>query len=72
MTDVNRGQVAAFESCRAKLKRRHGGRWNVVLCDGHVENQRVGELFDVQREEVTRRWNRDHLPHPEWVQGWIR
>ena len=72
MTDVNRGQVAAFESCRGKLKGRHGGRWNVVLCDGHVENQRVGELFDVRREEVTRRWNRDHLPHPEWVQGWIR
>jgi len=72
MKDVNRGQVVAFESCRAKLKRRHGGRWNVVFCDGHVENLRVAELFDVRRDEVTRRWNRDNLPHRDMVQGWVR
>jgi len=72
MQDMNRGQVAAFELCRAKLQQRHGGRWNAVLVDGHVEDQRVGTWFDVRREEVTRRWNRDHLPHPERVQGWIR
>lgn len=64
--------VALYEPVRPKLKRRHGGRWNVLFCDGHVENLSVAELFDVRRDEVLRRWNRDNLPHREEVQEWLR
>lgn len=60
--------AASSEPLRAllpKVQRRHGGRWNVVFCDGHVETLRSGALFDVRRGEVARRWNRDNLPHAE-------
>ncbi|MHB8521687.1 MAG: prepilin-type N-terminal cleavage/methylation domain-containing protein [Limisphaerales bacterium] len=42
---------------------RHGGRWNIAFCDGHVENLRAKDLFDTSRSEQMRRWNRDHEPH---------
>jgi prepilin-type processing-associated H-X9-DG protein/prepilin-type N-terminal cleavage/methylation domain-containing protein len=63
--------VALYEPIRLKLKRRHGGRWNVLFCDGHVENLSVAELFDVRRDEVLRRWNRDNQPHREEAQDWL-
>ncbi len=72
------GVAYGYNSCGAadlylaRLKRRHGGRWNVLFCDGHVENLSVAESFDVRRDEVLRRWNRDDLPHREDVQDWIR
>jgi prepilin-type processing-associated H-X9-DG protein len=46
---------------------RHGGRWNVGFCDGHVENLRTRNLFDFSNPDVARRWNSDHQPHN---QGW--
>ena len=67
MNDVNRGQVALFEACRLKIRRRHSGRWNVIFCDGHIENLRAKPLFDVRCDEVLKRWNRDNLPHRETV-----
>lgn len=69
LRDLNPGQAGAFRACIPKIRRRHGGRWNVVCCDGHVEHLRVQALFDVRRDEVARRWNRDNLPHPEFVRG---
>lgn len=45
-------------------KRRHNGGANVLFTDGHVaiqKNERLVENTDANR----RRWNFDHLPHPE-------
>jgi prepilin-type processing-associated H-X9-DG protein len=49
-------------------RQRHGGRWNVSFCDGHVENMRMTGLFNVGDPAVAMRWNNDHQPH---IQGWI-
>jgi prepilin-type N-terminal cleavage/methylation domain-containing protein/prepilin-type processing-associated H-X9-DG protein len=49
------------------IKARHGGDWNVLFADGHVESSGLKELFNFRDEQVLRRWNRDHLPHPERV-----
>lgn len=57
---------SGMESVRT---RRHGGRWNVGFCDGHVENLRTKGLFDFNNPDVARRWNSDHQPHNEqWHQ----
>jgi prepilin-type processing-associated H-X9-DG protein len=49
----------------ALIQRRHQGCWNTVFCDGHVENLKTKELFDVRKDQVSRRWNNDNLPHQE-------
>jgi prepilin-type N-terminal cleavage/methylation domain-containing protein/prepilin-type processing-associated H-X9-DG protein len=46
-------------------RRRHGGRWNLEFCDGHVENLASQALLDRRRSEQRQRWNRDHQPHFE-------
>lgn len=46
---------------------RHGGRWNVGFCDGHVENLRAVDLFDFSNPTVARRWDSDNQPHNK---GW--
>jgi prepilin-type N-terminal cleavage/methylation domain-containing protein/prepilin-type processing-associated H-X9-DG protein len=51
---------------RAILKR-HGARWNMAFCDGHVENLRNVDLFNLSNSVVACRWNKDHQPHNE---GW--
>jgi prepilin-type N-terminal cleavage/methylation domain-containing protein/prepilin-type processing-associated H-X9-DG protein len=48
------------------MKQRHGGRWNVGFCDGHIENLRPNDLFSVSNSVVAQRWNIDHQPHNEW------
>ena len=50
---------------RALNRRRHGGQFNMVLCDGHAEGLKLPSLFDVRRDDVLRRWNRDNQPHRE-------
>ena len=47
---------------------RHGGKWNVSFCDGHVESLAPRALWGLNNPSVARRWNRDHLPHvgPGW------
>jgi len=47
------------------ITRRHVGRWNVVFCDGHVEDLTTKQLFDLRQENICQRWNRDNLPHKE-------
>ena len=47
------------------IKRRHGGRWQILFCDEHVERMRTTHLFDIRQDEVRKRWNRDNAPHPE-------
>lgn len=51
------------------MAQRHGGRWNVGFCDGHVENLRTKDLFGFSNPNVARRWSSDHQPHNEqWHQ----
>jgi prepilin-type processing-associated H-X9-DG protein/prepilin-type N-terminal cleavage/methylation domain-containing protein len=58
-------------SARGILKR-HGGRFNVSFCDGHVENLRVQQLFDLRQDAVLKRWNIDNLPHRELVPSYLQ
>ena len=41
---------------------RHGGRYNVAFCDGHVEGIPRDNLFQTN-DVALQRWNNDHLPH---------
>ncbi len=50
--------------------RRHGGRWNVLFCDGHVRDYTTKGLFSIRNAQS---WNRDHQAHadlipPSWTQ----
>jgi prepilin-type N-terminal cleavage/methylation domain-containing protein/prepilin-type processing-associated H-X9-DG protein len=49
----------------AATNKRHGGRWNALFCDGHVQTKNTKALYDVHDPEVLRHWNRDDQPHPE-------
>ena len=67
--EVIRGKPADGNDNTINLTaRRHGARWNVSFCDGHVENLRAGDLFDFSNAMVARRWNSDHQPHNV---GWV-
>ena len=50
------------------MRQRHGGRWNIGFCDGHVESLRTGDLFSLSNSVVAARWNNDHQSHN---QGWF-
>jgi prepilin-type N-terminal cleavage/methylation domain-containing protein/prepilin-type processing-associated H-X9-DG protein len=51
----------------ARLTRqRHGGRSNMVFCDGHVETLRMEDLV-LREDRILKRWNRDNLPHRELI-----
>jgi prepilin-type N-terminal cleavage/methylation domain-containing protein len=47
---------------RAMLQR-HGGHWQEVFCDGHVENGSWKVFFDFSNDETSKIWNRDNQPH---------
>lgn len=44
-------------------KKRHGGKYNTVFCDGHVEAQKPENLFGLDPARV-KRWNKDNIAHP--------
>lgn len=48
---------------RIGIQKRHGGRWNVLFCDQHIENLTTKALFDVSQDSIAQRWNIDQLPH---------
>ncbi len=48
-------------------EKRHQGRLNTMLCDGHIEATRVETLFG-DRDDTLARWNRDHEPHRDLIQ----
>jgi prepilin-type processing-associated H-X9-DG protein len=58
-------QEPEADEWRKLTERRHRGRFNVVFGDGHVENLKPQNLFDIRRDEVLRRWHRDNTPHRE-------
>jgi prepilin-type N-terminal cleavage/methylation domain-containing protein len=47
------------------MARRHGGMWNVVFCDDHVEGLKAMALWNPRSASIVQRWNRDHQPHLE-------
>jgi prepilin-type N-terminal cleavage/methylation domain-containing protein/prepilin-type processing-associated H-X9-DG protein len=47
---------------KAMIKR-HAGRWNMLFCDGHVENGKISAFYQLRNEAVMRLWNRDHQVH---------
>jgi prepilin-type processing-associated H-X9-DG protein len=54
-----------FESWGPSIRHLNGA--NILFCDGHVEYGRVRKWVE-HRDDVMRRWNRDHQPHPEsWM-----
>ena len=52
------------------IRKRHGNRWNVVFCDGHVESLTTQKLWDGRLDQIVKRWNRDNLPHRESLGAW--
>jgi len=54
-----------FSGSQPWIRKRHGERWNVMFCDGHVENLSNRQLWDYRSDAVLVRWNRDHQPHRE-------
>jgi prepilin-type N-terminal cleavage/methylation domain-containing protein/prepilin-type processing-associated H-X9-DG protein len=44
-------------------RQRHGDRWNVVFCDGHVECLTTKQFLGPRSDAVLRRWWADHQPH---------
>jgi prepilin-type N-terminal cleavage/methylation domain-containing protein/prepilin-type processing-associated H-X9-DG protein len=47
------------------MLKRHGGKWNVVFCDGHAQAFTPMRLWDFRADQIVRRWNRDHQAHRE-------
>ena len=44
----------------------HQGRFNRVLCDGHLEREDMNDKF-VRTDAYMKRWNHDNQPHPgQW------
>jgi len=65
--EVLPGQPADDQVVRA-YRLRHGAKWNMSFCDGHVETLKPNNLFDLSRDSVARRWNFDHQPyHTDWT-----
>ena len=57
-----RKAVGAYESL-GNIRTRHGGKMNVVFCDGHVETPTIGFVFEDTSVKALRRWNRDNQAH---------
>ena len=55
----------ALRAWQQAIGRRHDGRWQMSYCDGHVEKNRIDDLFDTRNPAGRQRWNRDNAPHPE-------
>lgn len=63
-SQVIRG-VPANDPAVQGMKRRHGGKWMVGFCDGHIESLGSKSLFDLSNPTVAQRWNSDHQPHSD-------
>lgn len=51
------------EAFRKAARNRHGGKLNIVYCDGHVESLTVEKLLLDYSDAALRRWNNDNEPH---------
>jgi len=57
-----RKSIEAYESL-GNIRTRHGGKMNVVFCDGHMETPTIRFVFEDTRAKALQRWNRDNQPH---------
>lgn len=48
---------------------RHGGLFNMGFCDAHVQSFKIAELFTIRGDAALARWNNDHQPHREYLDG---
>lgn len=60
---VEKTRIGATE----RAKRRHGGRVNILFCDGHVEAVSLDRLFSDKSASALKMWNRDDQPHREML-----
>ncbi len=75
-TDLGLPWGFSINSSAAALRfqrQRHGDRWNVVFCDGHVEGLTTKQFLDPRSDAVLRRWYADHQPYntDAWT-SWLR
>jgi len=56
------GDDAIRQRARLSARQRHTGRFNVLFCDGHVEQMKPSKLFG-QDDDALRRLNNDHRSH---------
>ena len=61
----NGGPTPLVLKAQARMQTRHGDRFNVLFCDGHVETLRPQQLLNFSNSAVMARWYRDNQPHPE-------
>jgi len=54
------GPLSPLLRAEEGMVRRHGNRWQMVFCDGHVESGRVVKFFNYHSDDVLRLWNRDN------------
>jgi prepilin-type processing-associated H-X9-DG protein len=63
---IMEGYVFPGDKTNAQLVamlRRHGGRFNMSFCDGHVEHGPGKVFYDWRNDEILRRWSRDNQVH---------
>jgi prepilin-type processing-associated H-X9-DG protein len=62
MLGYQNGTEATAVKARLSTRQRHGGYFNTLLVDGHVEHMRPSKFFN-QSDASVRRFNNDNLPH---------
>jgi hypothetical protein len=50
------------------FKRRHADAWVTGFVDGHVEESKTKQLYDIRSPARLKRWNRDNLPHQDLLE----
>lgn len=57
------GMIGTAAENEILVRRRHVGKLNVLLCDGHVESVPFRKLYLEKTDTTRRRWNNDNQPH---------
>jgi prepilin-type processing-associated H-X9-DG protein len=59
-------QMEAITGGRDLARQRHGTRWNILFCDGHVTAFSQAALFNRSDAATRCLWNNDNQPHLEF------
>jgi prepilin-type N-terminal cleavage/methylation domain-containing protein/prepilin-type processing-associated H-X9-DG protein len=59
---VERPTYSGSQGVIKATMKRHGGRYNVVFCDAHIEGIKRDTLFS-KSDDALKRWNNDNEPH---------
>ncbi len=64
LDSVLRGQTGPAHGVNAPAySRRHGGRFSMTFCDGHLEHAKPALFFDARQDLILSRFNNDNQPH---------